>query len=106
MMARGTYSELQSSGLDFTTLLKKEEEEEGQDRERQGATPIPWTVSRFPHTLSDNSMSSMSSLSSSLYSLSDGAEPLTVVGIVETSNYYNLAIIGKHGVHQALSICV
>ncbi|XP_035860385.1 multidrug resistance-associated protein 4-like isoform X3 [Sander lucioperca] len=78
MMARGTYSELQSSGLDFTTLLKKEEEEEGQDRERQGATPIPWTVSRFPHTLSDNSMSSMSSLSSSLYSLSDGAEPLTV----------------------------
>uniref|UniRef100_A0A8D0CMH0 Multidrug resistance-associated protein 4 n=1 Tax=Sander lucioperca TaxID=283035 RepID=A0A8D0CMH0_SANLU len=105
MMARGTYSELQSSGLDFTTLLKKEEEEEGQDRERQGATPIPWTVSRFPHTLSDNSMSSMSSLSSSLYSLSDGAEPLTVVGIVETSNYYNLAIIGKHGVHQALSIC-
>uniref|UniRef100_A0A8D0CP65 Multidrug resistance-associated protein 4 n=1 Tax=Sander lucioperca TaxID=283035 RepID=A0A8D0CP65_SANLU len=83
MMARGTYSELQSSGLDFTTLLKKEEEEEGQDRERQGATPIPWTVSRFPHTLSDNSMSSMSSLSSSLYSLSDGAEPLTAMQPME-----------------------
>ncbi|TDH06860.1 hypothetical protein EPR50_G00117660 [Perca flavescens] len=77
MMARGTYNELQSSGLDFTTLFKKEEEV-GQEGERQGATPIPWTVSRFPHTLSDNSLSSMSSLSSSLYSLTDGAEPLTV----------------------------
>ncbi|XP_039674707.1 multidrug resistance-associated protein 4-like isoform X3 [Perca fluviatilis] len=79
MMARGTYNELQSSGLDFTTLFKKEEEEEdGQEGEKQGATPIPWTVSRFPHTVSDNSISSMSSLSASLYSLTDGAEPLTV----------------------------
>ncbi|XP_032385885.1 multidrug resistance-associated protein 4 isoform X2 [Etheostoma spectabile] len=75
MMARGTYSELQSSGLDFTTLLK---EEEGQEGERQGATPFPGTVSHFPHTHSDNAMSSMSSLSSSLYSLTDGAEPLTM----------------------------
>ncbi|XP_041806324.1 ATP-binding cassette sub-family C member 4-like [Chelmon rostratus] len=74
MVARGTYSELQGSGLDFTSLLQ---EEEGQEEERQGMTPIP--VSRCPHTLSDNSMSSMSSLSSSRYSLIEGAEPLAVV---------------------------
>ncbi|XP_034741526.1 multidrug resistance-associated protein 4-like isoform X2 [Etheostoma cragini] len=76
MIARGTYSEMQSSGLDFATLLK--EEEEGQEGEKQGATPFPGTVSHFPHTHSDNAMSSMSSLSSSLYSLTDGAEPLTM----------------------------
>lgn len=68
MVARGTYSELQGSGLDFTSLLK---EDEGQEEERQETTPIP--VSRSPHTLSDNSVSSMSSLSSSQYSLVDGA---------------------------------
>uniref|UniRef100_A0A8P4K2G0 Multidrug resistance-associated protein 4 n=1 Tax=Dicentrarchus labrax TaxID=13489 RepID=A0A8P4K2G0_DICLA len=74
MVARGTYSELQGSGIDFTSLLK---EEEGQEEERHGTTPV--SVSRFPHTLSDNSMSSMSSLSSSRYSLIEGAEPLAVV---------------------------
>uniref|UniRef100_A0A8C4IQ26 Multidrug resistance-associated protein 4 n=1 Tax=Dicentrarchus labrax TaxID=13489 RepID=A0A8C4IQ26_DICLA len=79
MVARGTYSELQGSGIDFTSLLK---EEEGQEEERHGTTPV--SVSRFPHTLSDNSMSSMSSLSSSRYSLIEGAEPLAVVGICET----------------------
>ncbi|KAM3608366.1 uncharacterized protein V6R79_023940 [Siganus canaliculatus] len=75
MVARGTYSELQGSGLDFTSLLKKEEE--GQDEERQGGTPIPG--SRGSHALSDNSMSSRSSLSSSQYSLIEVAEPLAVV---------------------------
>ncbi|TKS67158.1 Multidrug resistance-associated protein 4 [Collichthys lucidus] len=74
MLACGTYSELQGSGIDFTSLLK---EEEGQE-ERRSTTPItPISVSRYPHTLSDNS--SMSSLSSSRYSLIDGAEPLAVV---------------------------
>ncbi|XP_076603001.1 ATP-binding cassette sub-family C member 4-like [Chaetodon auriga] len=63
MVAHGTYSELQASGLDFTSLLQ---EEEGQEEEGQGMT----------HTLSDNS--SMSSLSSR-YSLVEGAEPLAVV---------------------------
>lgn len=77
MVARGTYSELQGSGLDFTSLLK---EDEGQEEERQDMTPIP--VSCCPHTLSDNSVSSMSSLSSSQYSLIEGA----VVGIFETLN--------------------
>ncbi|KAG8000428.1 Multidrug resistance-associated protein 4, partial [Nibea albiflora] len=73
MLACGTYSELQGSGIDFTSLLK---EEEGQE-ERQNTTPI--SVSRYPHPLSDNSASSMSSLSSSRFSLIDGAEPLAVV---------------------------
>lgn len=69
MVARGTYSELQGSGLDFTSLLK---EDEGQEEERQDTTPIPVS----------NSVSSMSSLSSSQYSLIDGA----VVGVFETLN--------------------
>lgn len=77
MVARGTYSELQGSGLDFTSLLK---EDEGQEEERQDMTPIP--ASCCPRTLSDNSVSSMSSLSSSQYSLIEGA----VVGISETLN--------------------
>ncbi|XP_035030030.2 ATP-binding cassette sub-family C member 4 isoform X2 [Hippoglossus stenolepis] len=76
MVAQGTYRELQSCGLDFTSLLK---EEENQEEERQGTTPIPGTVSRFSHTLSDNSMSSMSSLSSSRYSLIEGGEPPSAV---------------------------
>lgn len=79
MVARGTYGELQGSGLDFTLLLKEEEEAQGEGS--QGRSPIPGSVSHFPHTLSDNSMSSMSSLSSSRYSLIEGAEPLAVVGI-------------------------
>uniref|UniRef100_A0A3B4WDB0 ATP binding cassette subfamily C member 4 (PEL blood group) n=1 Tax=Seriola lalandi dorsalis TaxID=1841481 RepID=A0A3B4WDB0_SERLL len=76
LVAQGTYNQLQGSGLDFTSLLK---EDDGQEEERQGTTPIPGTVSRFPHTLSDNSMSSMSSLTSSRCSLIEGAEPLAVV---------------------------
>ncbi|XP_034417448.1 multidrug resistance-associated protein 4-like [Cyclopterus lumpus] len=81
MVARGTYSELQGSGLDFTSLLKEEEdqEEDQEEEERQGGTPIHGTVSNFPHTLSDNSMSSLSSLSSSRYSLIKGAEPPALV---------------------------
>uniref|UniRef100_A0A8D3D4N1 Multidrug resistance-associated protein 4 n=1 Tax=Scophthalmus maximus TaxID=52904 RepID=A0A8D3D4N1_SCOMX len=71
-VSQGTYSELQRFGLDFTSLLKEEEDLE----ESRGTT-----VSGFPHTLSDNSMSSTSSLSSSRYSLIEGAEPLAVVGI-------------------------
>ncbi|KAG7227636.1 hypothetical protein INR49_005451 [Caranx melampygus] len=76
-VAQGTYSELQGSGLDFTSLLK---EEEAQEEDRQSTTPIPGTVSRFNHTLSDNSMSSISSMSSSRCSLIEAGEPLAVVG--------------------------
>uniref|UniRef100_A0A8C2XI91 Multidrug resistance-associated protein 4 n=1 Tax=Cyclopterus lumpus TaxID=8103 RepID=A0A8C2XI91_CYCLU len=87
MVARGTYSELQGSGLDFTSLLKEEEdqEEDQEEEERQGGTPIHGTVSNFPHTLSDNSMSSLSSLSSSRYSLIKGAEPPVVQSTGEES---------------------
>ncbi|KAM3862000.1 ATP-binding cassette sub-family C member 4-like [Diretmus argenteus] len=72
MVARGTYSELQGSGLDFTSLLK---EREDQEEERQSTTPIPGALSRRSHTFSQ---SSMRSLSSSLYSLMEGAEQLPV----------------------------
>ena len=85
MVARGTYSELQGSGLDFTSLLK-----EDQDEELQDATPLPGTVSCFPHALSDNS--SMSSLSSSQYSLIEGAESLAVVSIFK----YILKVLALH----------
>lgn len=68
MVARGTYSELQGSGLDFTSLLSKEEEV--QEEERRGTTPISIA----------HSLSSMSSLASSKYSLIEGADPLPVVG--------------------------
>ncbi|KAM9851263.1 ATP-binding cassette sub-family C member 4-like [Aulostomus maculatus] len=73
MVAWGTYSELQGSGLDFSSLLK---EEGGQEEDRKSTTPIPEIVSHCPHTPSDNSRSS---LSSSRYSLFEGAEPLAVV---------------------------
>ncbi|KAG7502089.1 multidrug resistance-associated protein 4 isoform X1 [Solea senegalensis] len=78
MVARGTYSELQRSGLDFTSLLK--EEEEGQEDEKQGTSPIPAAVSSHSRsrTISLNSLSSKSSLCSSRYSLIDGVDPLAV----------------------------
>ncbi|KAM9802673.1 ATP-binding cassette sub-family C member 4-like isoform 3-T4 [Syngnathus typhle] len=57
MVAKGSYRELQNSGLDFTSLLKEEDIQE----ERPSTTL----------TLSDKSMSSMSSLSASCYSLMD-----------------------------------
>uniref|UniRef100_A0AAQ5XQR9 Multidrug resistance-associated protein 4 n=1 Tax=Amphiprion ocellaris TaxID=80972 RepID=A0AAQ5XQR9_AMPOC len=79
MVARGTYNELQGSGLDFTSLLK---EDKDQEDDRQDMTPIPGTVSCFPHAVSDNSMSSMSSLSSSRFSLIDRAEPLAMITFV------------------------
>ncbi|XP_061082797.1 multidrug resistance-associated protein 4 [Conger conger] len=61
MVARGSYSELQRSGLDFTSLLKHEEEEEV-----QGVEPRCRTLSQ----------TSMRSQSSSLLSVKDGADQL------------------------------
>lgn len=69
MVARGTYSELQGSGLDFTSLLR---EDRDQDEDGQNTAPLPGA-------LSNNS--SRSSLASSHYSLIEGTEPLTVVGV-------------------------
>ncbi|KAM4609455.1 ATP-binding cassette sub-family C member 4-like [Polymixia lowei] len=70
MVAQGTFNELQRSGLDFTSLLK---EEDDQEEERQGSTPVPGNLTHSPHALSE---SSMPSLSSSLYSLIEGPEQL------------------------------
>ncbi|XP_061579415.1 ATP-binding cassette sub-family C member 4-like isoform X2 [Cololabis saira] len=67
MVARGKYNELQKSGLDFTTLLKEDDENERQEKTSTGTAP---------NTLSDNS--SMSSLTSSQYSLIEGKESLAV----------------------------
>ncbi|XP_056895808.1 ATP-binding cassette sub-family C member 4-like isoform X2 [Takifugu flavidus] len=71
MVARGTYNELQGSGLDFTSLLK---EEEGQEEEKQDPSTV--SVCRGHH---DNSVSSLSSLSSSQHSLFDVGESQAVV---------------------------
>lgn len=69
MVARGTYNELQSSGLDFTSLLKKDEEEEEQPRTE--------TSSQSPRrrALSQNSLRSQTS---SLHSAKEGEEDLPV----------------------------
>ncbi|KAK2888852.1 hypothetical protein Q8A67_014227 [Cirrhinus molitorella] len=65
MVARGTYSELLRSGVDFTSLLKKDEEEEGE----KGEAP------RSPRsrTLSQNSVRSHSS---SVLSVKDDSDQL------------------------------
>uniref|UniRef100_A0A8C1P561 Multidrug resistance-associated protein 4 n=1 Tax=Cyprinus carpio TaxID=7962 RepID=A0A8C1P561_CYPCA len=65
MVARGTYSELQRSGVDFTSLLKKDEEEECE----KGEAP------RSPRsrTLSQNSIRSHSS---SVLSVKDESDQL------------------------------
>ncbi|KAK7893416.1 hypothetical protein WMY93_022568 [Mugilogobius chulae] len=72
MVAKGTYSELQRSGVDFMSLLQKEEEEEPQ-------MPAPETVVRN-RTLSQNSALSHAS---SVLSVTDGdqlpAEPVQTV---------------------------
>ncbi|CAN9498133.1 unnamed protein product [Ophioblennius macclurei] len=66
MVAKGTYSELQRSGVDFTSLLKKEEEEE----------PLQQDILSRTRTLSQNSVMSHTS---SIQSVKDGdsvvAEP-------------------------------
>uniref|UniRef100_A0A673JII1 Cystic fibrosis transmembrane conductance regulator n=1 Tax=Sinocyclocheilus rhinocerous TaxID=307959 RepID=A0A673JII1_9TELE len=73
MVARGTYSELLRSGVDFTSLLKKDEEEEGE----KGEAP------RSPRsrTLSQNSVRSHSSSVLSVKDESDQlpAEPVHTV---------------------------
>ncbi|XP_055785728.1 ATP-binding cassette sub-family C member 4-like [Salvelinus fontinalis] len=79
MVARGTYSELQRSGVDFTSLLKREEE--------GPQAPGAETESRSPRsrTLSQNSVVSHTS---SIRSVKDGTEQLpaeTVQTVVEES---------------------
>ncbi|KAF7669999.1 hypothetical protein LDENG_00090130 [Lucifuga dentata] len=64
MVAQGTYTELQRSGVDFTSLLKKDEDEEQQP---------PQEVTNRVRTLSQNSVLSVTS---SLHSMKDGGEQL------------------------------
>uniref|UniRef100_A0A674F5S8 Multidrug resistance-associated protein 4 n=1 Tax=Salmo trutta TaxID=8032 RepID=A0A674F5S8_SALTR len=68
MVARGTFTELQGSGLDFTSLLKKDEEDEVEGK--GGTEPAPGTLTGSPHTLSQSSMPSLSS--SSMHSVIEG----------------------------------
>ncbi|KAI1899161.1 hypothetical protein AGOR_G00058700 [Albula goreensis] len=63
MVALGTYAELQRSGLDFTSLLQQEDEEEQQSVELRSRTL---------------SQTSMRSQSSSLLSVKDGTDQLPV----------------------------
>ncbi|XP_057709527.1 ATP-binding cassette sub-family C member 4-like isoform X2 [Corythoichthys intestinalis] len=65
LVAKGSYSELQSSGLDFSSLLKEDDNLE----ERTSVTSISGRASFCLSTLSDKTMSSMASLSASCYSL-------------------------------------
>lgn len=59
MVAKGTYTELQQSGLDFTSLLQVEEEEE------QASQEVPARI----RTMSQNSVLSQTSSS---HSVKDG----------------------------------
>uniref|UniRef100_A0A667Z5H1 Multidrug resistance-associated protein 4-like n=1 Tax=Myripristis murdjan TaxID=586833 RepID=A0A667Z5H1_9TELE len=67
MVAHGTYAELQRSGVDFTSLLQKDEEEEQQ---------APHDISTRTRTLSQNSVLSHTS---SVHSVKDGADQLPVM---------------------------
>uniref|UniRef100_A0A8C7FHZ2 Multidrug resistance-associated protein 4 n=1 Tax=Oncorhynchus kisutch TaxID=8019 RepID=A0A8C7FHZ2_ONCKI len=60
----GTYSELQHSGVDFTSLLKRDEEEEPQTNNNHSVVK---------HAFSQNSISSHTS---SMHSVKDGADQL------------------------------
>uniref|UniRef100_A0A8C8H1I1 Multidrug resistance-associated protein 4 n=1 Tax=Oncorhynchus tshawytscha TaxID=74940 RepID=A0A8C8H1I1_ONCTS len=66
VVARGTYSELQHSGVDFTSLLKRDEEEEPQTNNNHSVVK---------HAFSQNSISSHTS---SMHSVKDGADQLPV----------------------------
>ncbi|XP_031416224.1 ATP-binding cassette sub-family C member 4-like isoform X2 [Clupea harengus] len=71
MVARGTYSELLSSGLDFTSLLRREEEDEP-------TSPEPGHGPLGPSSSRTVSQSSMLSHGSSLLSVMDAAEQCAV----------------------------
>lgn len=98
MITQGTYSELQGSGIDFTSLLKEDQEEE-----RQDVTPLPGPGT-FHYTLSDNS--SMSSLSSSLYSLIDGGDSLTLVKYNSAVQHFSHWRAADIHIFQLLFMCI
>uniref|UniRef100_A0A674ESV1 Multidrug resistance-associated protein 4-like n=1 Tax=Salmo trutta TaxID=8032 RepID=A0A674ESV1_SALTR len=70
VVARGTYSELQHSGVDFTSLLKRDEEEEPQTYNNHSVVK---------HAFSQDSVHSQNSVvshTSSMHSVKDGAKQL------------------------------
>lgn len=69
VVAQGTYTELVNSGLDFTSLLKREEEEDP----RKTPEPFHEILGPFPHDRS-HSLSSQISHCSSLLSIVDTSE--------------------------------
>ncbi|KAJ8012699.1 hypothetical protein DPEC_G00045600 [Dallia pectoralis] len=72
MVARGTFAELQGSGVDFTSLLKNDEELVGEE----GAVPASGKLSQSSHTLSWTSMPSLSSSMHSVMEEVDQSEQL------------------------------
>ncbi|KAM9830036.1 ATP-binding cassette sub-family C member 4 isoform 1-T1 [Syngnathus typhle] len=64
MVTKGTYTELQQSGLDFTSLLKKKEEEEEEELHQSSSD-----LTSRNRTLSQNSVRSQTS---SVHSVQDG----------------------------------
>uniref|UniRef100_A0A674EM84 Multidrug resistance-associated protein 4 n=1 Tax=Salmo trutta TaxID=8032 RepID=A0A674EM84_SALTR len=77
VVARGTYSELQHSGVNFTSLLKRDEEEEPQTNNNHSVVK---------HAFSQNSISSQNSEvshTSSMHSVKDGAEQLSVAYVLQ-----------------------
>uniref|UniRef100_A0A8C7VS14 Multidrug resistance-associated protein 4 n=1 Tax=Oncorhynchus mykiss TaxID=8022 RepID=A0A8C7VS14_ONCMY len=77
VVARGTYSELQHSGVDFTSLLKRDEEEEPQTNNNHSVVK---------HAFSQNSISSHTS---SMHSVKDGAEQCVQNLTLNTSVHWN-----------------
>uniref|UniRef100_A0A8C7TRQ2 Multidrug resistance-associated protein 4 n=1 Tax=Oncorhynchus mykiss TaxID=8022 RepID=A0A8C7TRQ2_ONCMY len=76
VVARGTYSELQHSGVDFTSLLKRDEEEPQTNNNH----------SVVQHAFSQNSICSWNSVvshTSSMHSVKDGAEQLSVAYVLQ-----------------------
>ncbi|KAL0963885.1 hypothetical protein UPYG_G00314870 [Umbra pygmaea] len=69
MVARGTFTELQCSGVDFTSLLMKDEDAEDEVDE------APGRLSRSPHTLSQSSIPSPTSSMHSVMEAVDQPEP-------------------------------
>uniref|UniRef100_A0A674ETS6 Multidrug resistance-associated protein 4 n=1 Tax=Salmo trutta TaxID=8032 RepID=A0A674ETS6_SALTR len=73
VVARGTYSELQHSGVDFTSLLKRDEEEEPQTYNNHSVVK---------HAFSQDSVHSQNSVvshTSSMHSVKDGAKQLPTI---------------------------
>lgn len=80
MVAKGTYTELQQSGLDFTSLLRRNEEEEEEQ------LPPQDRLARS-RTLSENSVRS---LTSSVHSDKDGDHlPVRNPPIMWSGGFYN-----------------